>query len=71
MKNYTKVAKHKRDYINFLCPIAAKTLVSIYGIGTNYHNEFDKFYAKITKTARYGGKNWKFEVEEVILNLKK
>lgn len=71
MKTYTKVAKQKADYISFLCPIASKTLVSIYGNGANYDNEFDKFYAKITKVARYGGKNWKWEVEEVILNLKK
>ncbi len=69
MKTYTKVAKHKADYISFLCPIASKKLNIIYGSGKIYDDEWEKFYNKINKVARYGGKNWKWQVEEVIINI--
>jgi hypothetical protein len=66
-----KVAKHKANYISFLAPIASKNIKILYGTGQIYDNEWRKFYSIIHKVARYGGENWKYKVEEVIINLSK
>jgi hypothetical protein len=67
MKTY-KISTKKQNIVSSLAIKASEIMHSIYGENFNLKN-YQTFLTNLYKTARFAGKNWKYECEEMILNL--